>query len=407
MNTLLKNYGSDGEDSDESIDNKVSTTPPRTMLPTQKSNDAIYDTVPMDMSDEGSNNNHSSDDGARTPEILHGSNTRKTESSKDKRGTYSEDSNDNDQKLKEKSDNYKVDKNEKSSYSSDKKSSDKKHGHDYRESDSKRSKYDEKRSRDSDRKSRDDDRRKDRISRDDDRNDRDRYRSDDKKEREKRREKERDREYERERGRDRDRDRRYSKDDKSSDRRSDKYSSSGREKERRRSRSRSRSRERSSTHKPFNYREERHKNKLAQLEKLGIDIKIPDNVASAGAEPTFYNPLATATQGKYAEQIQKRKLLWANKKQEVVKPSATTTASTWVGTTFSQDEDGKQTAKFKRLMGIKEDMPVAGSVKPDLLKKQEEMFSNMEQQYEVARATTHTQRGVGLGYASGGFPFPR
>lgn len=59
-------------------------------------------------------------------------------------------------------------------------------------------------------------------------------------------------------------------------------------------------------------------------------------------------------------------------------------------------------------MGIKEDTsitPVAGS-KPDILKKQEEMFNNMEQQYEVARATTHTQRGVGFGYASG-YSFPR
>lgn len=45
--------------------------------------------------------------------------------------------------------------------------------------------------------------------------------------------------------------------------------------------------------------------------------------------------------------------------------------------------------------------------KPDILKKQEEMFTNMEQQYEVARATTHTQRGVGLGYASGGYQFSR
>lgn len=60
-------------------------------------------------------------------------------------------------------------------------------------------------------------------------------------------------------------------------------------------------------------------------------------------------------------------------------------------------------------MGIKGDLPSAPTVgaKPDILKKQEEMFNNMEQQYEVARATTHTQRGVGLGYATGGYQFPR
>lgn len=80
-----------------------------------------------------------------------------------------------------------------------------------------------------------------------------------------------------------------------------------------------------------------------------------------------------------------------------------------MGTTFTHDQDGKVTAKFKRLMGIKDDLPTTPAVgaKPDILKKQEEMFNNMEQQYEVARATTHTQRGVGLGYASGGYQFPR
>ena len=80
-----------------------------------------------------------------------------------------------------------------------------------------------------------------------------------------------------------------------------------------------------------------------------------------------------------------------------------------MGTAFTHDQDGKVTAKFKRLMGIKGDLPTASTEtsKPDILKKQEEMFSNMEQQYEVARATTHTQRGVGLGYATGVYQFPR
>lgn len=58
------------------------------------------------------------------------------------------------------------------------------------------------------------------------------------------------------------------------------------------------------------------RNKLAQLEKLGIELKPPVGepvVPAIIGEPNYYNPLATATQGKYAEQIQKRKLLWANK----------------------------------------------------------------------------------------------
>ena len=35
----------------------------------------------------------------------------------------------------------------------------------------------------------------------------------------------------------------------------------------------------------------------------------------------------------------------------------------------------------------------------EVQKKQAELFSNMEQQYEVARTTTHTMRGMGLGFA--------
>lgn len=66
----------------------------------------------------------------------------------------------------------------------------------------------------------------------------------------------------------------------------------------------------------MSYREEKGRNKLAQLEKLGIELKAPEgDTATPGIqnEQNYYNPLATATQGKYAEQIQKRKLLWANK----------------------------------------------------------------------------------------------
>ena len=60
-------------------------------------------------------------------------------------------------------------------------------------------------------------------------------------------------------------------------------------------------------------------------------------------------------------------------------------------------------------MGIKEDLSSTSSksTKTDMLKKQEEMFTDMEQQYEVARATTHSQRGVGLGYASNSYSYAR
>nr|SVE76174.1 EOG090X0LFN [Daphnia hispanica] len=133
--------------------------------------------------------------------------------------------------------------------------------------------------------------------------------------------------------------------------------------------------------------------------------------------PSFYNPAAVNPM-KYAQQIQKRKLLWANK-QEKNEPPATSTAKIWEATAFTQDQDGKMTAKFKRLMGIKND-PSEGGAGPsqtvedrqpesaaDVLKKQQELFASLDQQYQVARATTHTQRGLGLGFGSSNSSYPR
>ena len=291
---------------------------------------------------------------------------------------------------------------------------------DRRQRDSHRDSRDPKRSRDDDKKSRDDDKKKERSSvgssrdektDDKEKNDKDHHYRDDRRDRNRDRN---DRDRDRGRGnRERDRDRRHSRDDRSKDRHRDDRSNYHKEKERARSRSRSRDR----APPPFrmmSYREEKGRNKLAQLEKLGIELKAPEgDTVPPGVqnEQNYYNPLATASQGKYAEQIQKRKLLWANKsKQDEGRTStAASTTNTWVGTTFTHDQDGKVTAKFKRLMGIKDDVPAPppSGAKPDILKKQEEMFNNMEQQYEVARATTHTQRGVGLGYATGGYQFPR
>lgn len=92
----------------------------------------------------------------------------------------------------------------------------------------------------------------------------------------------------------------------------------------------------------------------AQVEKVKVQTGIE--------LPSYYNPVAV-NPNKYAEQIQKRKLLWGNKQNnEVVNkveeckpvlPSANKTATIWQSTKFG-DQDGKVTAKFKRLMGIKD-----------------------------------------------------
>lgn len=114
---------------------------------------------------------------------------------------------------------------------------------------------------------------------------------------------------------------------------------------------------------------------------------------------------------RYTEQMQKRKLLWSGKKS-VATSSATSdaekitvpvsTTNKWEQTKFSQDTDGKVASKFLRLMGIK-DAPKAvadADGQSDVIQQQNEMFTTMQHQYDVARQVTHTMRGMGLGFGS-------
>ncbi|XP_013781116.1 arginine/serine-rich coiled-coil protein 2-like isoform X2 [Limulus polyphemus] len=123
--------------------------------------------------------------------------------------------------------------------------------------------------------------------------------------------------------------------------------------------------------------------------------------------PKYYNP-AAVNPLKYAEQQQKRKLLWQATKEKEKAPASSTL---WEKLSFSQDQDGKMTAKFRKLMGIKEEggdvgcsESVEGNPQPqtedEALKQQESLFRDLDQQYEIARMSTHTHRGVGLGYSS-------
>ncbi|XP_063225603.1 arginine/serine-rich coiled-coil protein 2 isoform X2 [Bacillus rossius redtenbacheri] len=209
---------------------------------------------------------------------------------------------------------------------------------------------------------------------------------------------------------------------------------------RRRSRPRSRSRGRDDSMPRHRRLFEKKPSKLSILEKLGIELRpaavgptvTPQQLlqqtfeqqkqqveSSTGIElPSYYNP-AAVNPARYVEQIQKRRLLWGNKdkKPEAGEAAAAAAAESapslsnnqWEATTFARDQDGKMTAKFKRLMGIKETAATtaaATSVDSNtLLQKQEELFTSMEMQYEVARLATHSQRGVGLGY--GIFQYPR
>ena len=83
----------------------------------------------------------------------------------------------------------------------------------------------------------------------------------------------------------------------------------------------------------------------------------------------------------------------------------------WTGTSFAADEDGKVAAKFRKLMGIREEDKALLDDNVDLSKlteeqrrRQEELFAQLDKEYAFARMTTHTCRGVGLGFQSQGLP---
>uniref|UniRef100_A0A8C4TPR5 Arginine/serine-rich coiled-coil protein 2 n=1 Tax=Erpetoichthys calabaricus TaxID=27687 RepID=A0A8C4TPR5_ERPCA len=110
------------------------------------------------------------------------------------------------------------------------------------------------------------------------------------------------------------------------------------------------------------------------------------------AVPSYYNPAAVNPM-KFAEQEKKRKCCGKDKSQ---------TAELWEKLNFGNKD---QNVKFRKLMGIKgEEEGGAPSTVDDeslkTLKQQEEVFRNLDVQYEMARSQTHTQRGMGLGFSS-------
>ncbi|XP_056602938.1 arginine/serine-rich coiled-coil protein 2 isoform X3 [Triplophysa dalaica] len=115
------------------------------------------------------------------------------------------------------------------------------------------------------------------------------------------------------------------------------------------------------------------------------------------AVPSYYNPSAVNPM-KFAEQEKKRKRLWQGKKEG----DKSQTAELWEKLSFGNKD---QNVKFRKLMGIKgeEESGPSGAVNEEgmkTLQQQEEMFRNLDVQYEMARSQTHTQRGMGLGFSS-------
>ncbi|XP_069683933.1 arginine/serine-rich coiled-coil protein 2 isoform X2 [Periplaneta americana] len=457
----LVGYGSDDESGENYQDIKKDDNERGMDRIRQCEEDVNYDNVQMDMSEE-SNNNHSGssnedndDDDKSSTKSSSSRSSRSSDNSiassdgeRDKRGgSLSKDGKSGNglstaevSKKREEDSRHRIEDRHKDKYSKGRTEKEKKDRHEHRNSrEHNRRDYKEKehtpraKSRDRDRVRRDERRSKShsrerdrerRRSRSRDRGSRKRSHSPAEKHTSSRHREEK--RYKRSRSRERDRDRRPSPN-----------------RERQRSRSRERDRGKSSSSSSGSSRRgsyEKKPSKLTILERLGIELRPPEAPpavtpqqllqksieqqvqqvkTNTGIElPKYYNP-AAMNPARYAEQMQKRKLLWGNKSQaqdgksEEVKATQVSN-NKWEGTTFAQDQDGKMTAKFKRLMGIKDtggsssatsSGPAANPEGSEILKKQEELFNSMEMQYEVARVATHTHRGVGLGF--GTFQYPR
>lgn len=148
-------------------------------------------------------------------------------------------------------------------------------------------------------------------------------------------------------------------------------------------------------------RNEHRKNveeQLKKVEEMGVEM------------PKYYKP-GTVNPLSYAEQMQKRKMLWKKPgseaaapqeevKQQVEAAKSAVSFNKWEATNFGSDEANE---KFRRLMGIRaapKPEELAGVEAPG--KDAEKIMTDLEKNYEQARVQTHKARGVGLGFGEGG-----
>lgn len=137
-------------------------------------------------------------------------------------------------------------------------------------------------------------------------------------------------------------------------------------------------------------------------------------------KPGAVNPLS------YAEQVQKRKLMWSKpasggsgvsgggqggvgagaggggappvQAKPTPPPSQKTSFNKWEATNFG---DEKANEKFRRLMGIKtpsNELATVPGAAPHA--NQDKIKEDLEKNYEVARQQTHRNRGLGLGFSN-------
>ncbi|KRX14544.1 Arginine/serine-rich coiled-coil protein 2, partial [Trichinella nelsoni] len=100
---------------------------------------------------------------------------------------------------------------------------------------------------------------------------------------------------------------------------------------------------------------------------------------------------------KLMKKVNERKLLW--------KGNNSTAKKHWEEA-LSTCEDKKSVEKFRKLIGMKDgngkekEPGTSNTEDASSGRKQEEIFNNLSKQYEMARLSTHTRRGCGLGYIS-------
>merc|ERR1719228_335962 len=199
-----------------------------------------------------------------------------------------------------------------------------------------------------------------------------------------------------------------------------------------------------------NVEQERQDSRSRKLQSLGLLNNKGETLATqmekvkeiTGVEvPKYYNP-AAINPLRYAEQIKKRQMLWKKPTNDDKDPQpcgssqpsniavATTEQVTpekkpgagilarqpssqpagsfnkWETTNFGND---KTNEKFRRLMGRKGGggAPTPSTDSPSSVQKgSAKLFELQEQQYEKARAITHTARGLGLGFTPQAAPTP-
>jgi len=185
-----------------------------------------------------------------------------------------------------------------------------------------------------------------------------------------------------------------------------------RSRDRRRSRSRDRSPRRDGGKSRGGWNRDRDRNRKDRDEQNRNVEEQMKKAKEMGVEmPKYFKPGAVNPLS-YAEQVQKRKMMWSKPANssagasEIGKQAVSlqpeqqcakkTSFNNWEATNFG---DASANEKFRRLMGIKSS-PAAAASGPVPGANQEKIKEDLEKNYEVARQQTHRNRGLGLGFSN-------